>query len=411
MWGTQETGKKVIGLLKATLKDGTTVNIAAISGLGISALTEIKVQGCSNDSFATVKKTLLADEMSVKWAPLTPHHDGYSRLLEGASDVIAVEDRAPFAFEYFARLTNKIDQMLSVEPQHTKAQLRQVLRQADLFRPDADVADFEVVVDWFYDLREDERWRRAWKAGEVEAVADRPTPLKAWFNDMEKVQQHLVAQEVGPEPELESDADVAALLVHYMKTITRVNGEGLPFHKSTLTALITTATTFIMLLDASTASEMCRSAIERSGGELSKILTKVTTRLAKLPSDQRPANAAALISGVLSGFREHINTHASGVNGTPMLSMMCTALGYVNDPRTNRLADMTAQCAEDNALAYLRTHLRSENQRATKLEWLSAKIRCNKADEKTEAFFFDLCPFCAVAFESRAQNINRNLYR
>ena len=85
-----------------------------------------------------------------------------------------------------------------------------------------------------------------------------------------------------------------------------------------------------------------------------------------------------------------------------MPTMICIALGYKDLPITSKLADMTVQCAEDNALKCLIgiQELRIKEGyagRVTRIDWFSANL--DTRDHKP------LCPFCEVAFVPRARQL------
>ena len=81
---------------------------------------------------------------------------------------------------------------------------------------------------------------------------------------------------------------------------------------------------------------------------------------------------------------------------------ICVALGYTDIPITSKHADMTVQCAEDNALKRLIEIQKSRINkgqcgRVTRIEWFSANV--GSLDYKP------LCPFCEVAFVPRARQL------
>ena len=80
------------------------------------------------------------------------------------------------------------------------------------------------------------------------------------------------------------------------------------------------------------------------------------------------------------------------------LPVFCTALGWCTDPRTYLLANMTVQCAEDNALAELKKIRR--NRTVTEIKWLSVTATEKEIKHKP------LCPFCQAAFKPRAMDVN-----
>ena len=87
-----------------------------------------------------------------------------------------------------------------------------------------------------------------------------------------------------------------------------------------------------------------------------------------------------------------------------MLDFYSTALGYKAEfNASHRLADMTAQCAEDNALVYLAKNRNGAMVR--RIEWVAASL-IKDTDSLVKLEYKKLCPFCAVAFIPRAKQIN-----
>ena len=82
-----------------------------------------------------------------------------------------------------------------------------------------------------------------------------------------------------------------------------------------------------------------------------------------------------------------------------MLSLFCSALRCRDDSPTASLADITVQCAEDNALAALRGLRRGRT--VADIQWVSVTMT---KDE--EPVYKPLCAFCHVAFPGRAKDVN-----
>ena len=81
-----------------------------------------------------------------------------------------------------------------------------------------------------------------------------------------------------------------------------------------------------------------------------------------------------------------------------VLSLYAIALGWKDPPDSSRMADMTVQCAEDNALYCL--NLKRNSRRVTRIEWFAANV------SRTSFRCKSLCAFCAVSFVPRAKQIN-----
>ena len=88
-------------------------------------------------------------------------------------------------------------------------------------------------------------------------------------------------------------------------------------------------------------------------------------------------------------------------HGVPesMFEIFSSALGWRDDPRTAVYANLTVQCAEDNALAALRG-LR-QGCTVAEIKWVSVTMT---KDE--EPVYKPLCAFCQVAFPGRAKDVN-----
>lgn len=79
-----------------------------------------------------------------------------------------------------------------------------------------------------------------------------------------------------------------------------------------------------------------------------------------------------------------------------LLTTIGIALEVKDPPGSTTLADMTARCAEDNALKQL-CKLKKNRGCVTQIEWFSASLDLSK--QSCPLNHKPLCPFCAVAFE------------
>ena len=80
----------------------------------------------------------------------------------------------------------------------------------------------------------------------------------------------------------------------------------------------------------------------------------------------------------------------------------CVAFGFIIPDFSSKLADLTVQCAEDNALKCL--HRKNKNRNVVSIEWYSATLL--ESADPPPFFNKPLCAFCAIAFEPRAKQIN-----
>ena len=87
-----------------------------------------------------------------------------------------------------------------------------------------------------------------------------------------------------------------------------------------------------------------------------------------------------------------------------LLTIIAIALGVREPPIFATAADLTARCAEDNALKCLIEICKNNKRRVTKIEWFSASLDLSAPSRPLS--HKPLCPFCAVAFKPRAEQIN-----
>lgn len=87
-----------------------------------------------------------------------------------------------------------------------------------------------------------------------------------------------------------------------------------------------------------------------------------------------------------------------------LLTTIAIALGVREPPIFATAADLTARCAEDNALECLIEICKNNKRRVTKIEWFSASLDLSARSRPLT--HKPLCPFCAVAFKPRAEQIN-----
>ena len=105
--------------------------------------------------------------------------------------------------------------------------------------------------------------------------------------------------------------------------------------------------------------------------------------------------------------QEVIDTYIEPYRGDvpePCLNLVLIALGVLKPPGTTALADISVRCAEDNALECLMDISNAKNEPVKRIDWFSATLDLSKSS--CPLFHKPLCPFCAVAFEPRAKQIN-----
>ena len=133
-------------------------------------------------------------------------------------------------------------------------------------------------------------------------------------------------------------------------------------------------------------------AIHRSP-HLSSILTTIKNQIEA--ADAPPETAQELVDTYIEKYRDVIPEM--------LLNTFASALGYQTDPRTSRQADMTTQCAEDNALTCFAT-LKGIGKKVKQVDWVAAQV----TDDGGNVVFKKLCPFCLVAFKPRLEGLVAN---
>ena len=110
-------------------------------------------------------------------------------------------------------------------------------------------------------------------------------------------------------------------------------------------------------------------------------------------AEDAPTTAQEVVDRFIAPYR--------GAIPEVLLGVYCFALGFPPAKPSNRLADMTVQCAEDNALICLIEKSKEERKVVRRIEWVAAQLSKDKG-----LVYKALCPFCAVAFVPRAKQIN-----
>ncbi len=299
-------GKKAIGVMSVTFKDGTTETIAALSGQGVSPWTLQEVH-FNNGALYGLKAQLA--EMEITLAPLTYEHPEYQRLQDPA-EVLPLEAREVFAEEYITRFKRKVKRLKEANLTHD--QLVSALRKSPEYRPDREEDFLGTIVPCYWRLASDSDFCTRF-CTEIKEILESKVPMK----------------------------------------------------------------------------EYCRTNIRNSEWEWA--FQKIERYLEV--ADPPPSDVDDVINRIITRYE---------VDGR-LLSMFCIALGWwtPRDPRTARQADMTVQCAEDNALAELK-NLR-KGRTVVKLMWVAVTVTATKA----AISYKPLCAFCQVAFHRRASSVNR----